>query len=391
MKGCVYAPNGETTVEGAVVYVPGTSGAKSRGAATPEPAIVSTTSGADGSFTLTGVPAGSQTLKIAKGSWIKAFNINVAADKETMAPSADTTLPIDDSGDSKVLKMAVITGNWDRMQDVLAKLGMGELDTATNQLKLGTEKFDLYDGDESLSGKTGPDGAYKTAIELLNNPAEMAKYDVIFINCGAWVNDDFSSGSTISNNVKSYVSNGGSLYVTDLSYDVVEQTFPDAIDFMGSDSTSAGQAEDMGAADVGDTDITCDASIQDPALKSWLAKNYAGALNGDGTITIRGFLGGWAVMNSVPASTKTWIQGNISYGSYGSEALSASKGRSHTLRSTSSTRNRDSAVKPLTVTFKYGSGRVLFTSYHTEEESPSPNLTPQECVLTYLVFEITAL
>ena len=35
----------------------------------------------------------------------------------------------------------------------------------------------------------------------------------------------------------------------------------------------------------------------------------------------------------------------------------------------------------------HGSGTVLFSSYHTEA-SPQPNLTPQDRILQYLIFEV---
>lgn len=50
LRGVIYASDGVTPVAGATVYVP------SGRASTPEPAITSTVTAEDGSFTLTGVP-----------------------------------------------------------------------------------------------------------------------------------------------------------------------------------------------------------------------------------------------------------------------------------------------------------------------------------------------
>ena len=45
-------------------------------------------------------------------------------------------------------------------------------------------------------------------------------------------------------------------------------------------------------------------------------------------------------------------------------------------------------VKPLTVTLQIGSGKVLYSSYHTDELEPSSGFHPQERILQYLVFEL---
>ncbi|MBN1513613.1 MAG: carboxypeptidase regulatory-like domain-containing protein [Phycisphaerae bacterium] len=336
VEGTVYAPNGTTSLAGATVAVPG--------AAPTDPPTTSTTSGPDGSFCLENVPPGDVTITITKGSWNTSFQLSVIAGKSITALAQWTTLPASGTGAATI---AVIEGGYDRMQDILAKLGMGTVD-AKGYLVPGSEPFDVYG----------------SASDLFFDTARMATYDIIFINCGA---DEYAiEDAAVIRNIRDYVNQGGKLYVTDQAYDYVEQVFPAAIDFYGSDDTPADQAELQDAAQEGAPDITVEAAVLDEPLADWLQQRSA--LNSDGTVHIAGFLRGWVGIDQVPGTTKVWITGDAAM--WGSLPDPTSP-----------------EIRPLTVTFESGDGRVLFTSYHTEE-SASPDLRPQEWILAYLAFEL---
>ncbi len=257
--------------------------------------------------------------------------------------------------------MAVVTGSYDRMQDVLAKLGFGEIDSTSGMLIEGTEEFDIYNG---VGGEYG----VGSIEDLLTNATTMAQYSTIFLNCGC--SEELLDGDqreTVLANIRAYVQNGGSFYVTDLAYDYVEQAFPAAIDYVGSSATPTDTPEDMGDAEVGTSEITTEATVLDDTLRSWL--DDRGALNADDTIHIAGFMSGWVVMNGVGVDTTRWTEGSIKYDDY---------------EGGTGTRTE---VKTLTVSFAHGSGKVIYSSYHTVEEDFSPTLHPQEWILSYLVFE----
>ena len=336
VEGIVYAPNGITSLAGATVSVPGS--------APSDPPVTSTTSGPDGSFRLQDVPAGGVTIRITKGSWSTSFELNVVAGQSVTAPREKTTLPATGAGAAKI---AVIEGAYDRMEDILAKLGLGTVD-AWGSLEWGTEKFD----------------SYESADALLLDPAKLAEYDIVFIDCGTseWSLDD----AALIQNLRDYVNQGGKLYVTDQAYDFVEQAFPAAVDFYGAQETPVDQPEGQDEAQMGSGGIEVDATPLDDTLRAWLQSHAA--LNADGTVHIAGFLSDWAAIEQVPATTKVWITGDVSLmldpADQGAEG-----------------------VRPLTVSFESGSGRVLYTSYHTEEGG-SPDLRPQEWVLAYLAFEL---
>src|SRR6185369_4934856 len=131
ITGTVYAPNGTDPIPSANVYVLATPVAKLSLAAVnvwdPSGASTKTTTAADGTFTLENVPAGATTVYIIKGFFKKAFVANVTPDTSTRILDSLTTLPAttDIASGIGIPKIAVVRGAWDKIEDVLAKLGLG--------------------------------------------------------------------------------------------------------------------------------------------------------------------------------------------------------------------------------------------------------------------------
>jgi len=362
-------------------------------------------------------------MKIEKGSLTKTVSLSCSGTSCAIA-ATDSTLPASGTG---ALKMAVVTGQYDSIQDVLAKLGFGELDSNTNKLKVGTEKFTLFrGGDSSLDSTLSSTSTttYPTSRTLFNDLTLMKTFNIIFINCGAELITSLSASesvktlskglsheayhqmlhkalggkstsgtltldATLVSNLKAYVNAGGRLYVTDLSFDYIEQPFPEAMDFEGNTANDSATPETNDSeVDVGISGITSDATVNNSTMSSWLsgrasntiasgtpgnsctttANGNATALNSDGTIRIGDFLSGWAVMNKAYDSTTTiWIQGPVTFGS-----------------------TTTATTRPLTISRPIGSsgGKVLYSSYHTAHSCPTSGFWPQERVLQYLVFEV---
>ena len=89
---------------------------------------------------------------------------------------------------------------------------------------------------EIINGQTGAD-----LLQFLGSAENMSVYDMVFFDGGHLEEDVIydTDGSDSAGNVaqvhaalESYVSQGGTLYVTDWSYDVVERIWPDYIDFL---------------------------------------------------------------------------------------------------------------------------------------------------------------
>ena len=272
------------------------------------------------------------------------------------------------TGTPAATRMAVVTGSFDSVQNVLAKLGFGTLDASGLQLVLGSEQFDLFDGDDTLPA------SYPEFVALFQDGdssgrPDIFNYAIVFLNCG--LDESVGADPARLQILRDYVEQGGRLYVSDLAYDFVEQVFPQYVDFEGSAGTAAASPETVGAAELGETDITSAATL-DPQLQAWLGGVTCGSggscLNANGTATIEGFLSGWAVMAgahaSAPSNVRVWVSGPVTFD------------------------GQATAVnRPLTVGFNVGSGRVTYTSYHNEPFG-AVGFVAVERILQFLVFEL---
>ncbi len=436
VQGTVFAANGSDPISGATVYIPGTASSGLTAADSPQK-IVQTDCGsaggtvscddppeascaqvcscADGSYTLdvSSCDTSSGIVFYKKGSFTGQANLDCTTDP----CSVDIA-----GGVSSTAKIAVVTGAFDEIEDVLAKLGFGDVAAAgelnEGKLVIGTESFTIFRGggprDFELSS-ADPDGdKYLASSALFNDLDLMNSFDIIFVNCGT--TESVASAltlqqmvvekgtqaahahyhatqaittPTIQGNIRSFVDGGGVFYATDLAYDFIEQSIPEFMKFEG-DPDDAATAGSTNAAQLGDSGIISDADVKNAGMNSWITASTlttntidsatspnggscattlsgnsgSSNLNGDGTIRIGDFLSGWGLMNSThDAETFVWIEGPVTWSF------------------------SESGTRPLTASRKVGSGCVLYSSYHTSHSCPTTGFWPQERVLQYLVFE----
>mgnify|MGYP005755479561 CR=1 FL=1 len=371
VSGRLMAPDGETPIANALVYLEDSTAVDPVGVdvrpqaprqlacgTVPESTWAATCTGADGRFSLTAELPGNPRLVAIKG----VFRLERGFSASSSGTTALGNVALEAASGAR---LAVVTGTYDRIQDVLAKLGYGQVNTL-GMLQLGTETFALFNGDGSLPTYASFDALFADANS--DGRPDLHNYDVVFLNCG--LSELSAQDPTRIAALRAYVEAGGRLYVSDLAYDYVEQVFPQYIDFEGGGGTAAHMPEPLGAAEVGRSGITVNASL-DPALSAWLASVTCAdgaCLNSDGTAHIEGFLSGWAVMHGAhpdqSANVRVWAQGPVSFSGQTSPVQ-----------------------RPLTVSFPHGQGRVTYTSYHTEPGFGT-GLQPQERILQYLVFEL---
>lgn len=420
VTGIVLAPNGDP-IPGATVSVP-TSAVSSLSKANrahlfklaagdgtecsdpTEESCASTCSGASGLFTLdvSDCETDAAQMVIEKGALYRVLGLSCEEDASECELTAEDTTFGSDTGTTTYPKVAVVLGSWDRMQDVLAKLAPDAYGTpnAYGQLEVGEENTENLTFIFRNNTDTITEG-YDSFDEYLDGTKSLDGFDIVFINCGGQVvgeasESDHVEAMLVDDDVKGllsdYVSNGGALYVTDLSYDFVEQVFPEFMEYENDDSeTHLGGIND---AQVGTSGDYLDATVHDDTLSAWLEsvevnaavggespgnpgvsadcynvdgegshQTVTGALNEDGTVPVGDFLSNWARMINIhDDDTKVWI-------SSGDVELDMLENR------------------PLTASRVVGEGRVFYSSYHTADECPTPNFWPQERVLQYLVFE----
>jgi hypothetical protein len=366
LSGTVYAPNGTDPLPGALVYVPmgalpplppsGTCDA----CATVPNAFVQTHSGAAGLFAFDRVPAGNIQVVIQMGRFRRAVSLMAPCGQAVHLSADQSRLPRSHT-EGDVPRVAIATGSVDRMEDVIAKIGLDDVD--------------LYQGKSPAPSGNN----YPMLDALLMDGARLASYDIVLINCHNSFERLLMSGPTVGN-VAEFVRAGGRLFVDDLSYEFVEWPFPAAIDFEPDPSGNALMSTvpqgALDAAEIGTGGTTAmpsapvTATVMDDDLRTWLS-GFPGTLAADGSVSIQGWLHGWAVMHAVPPQTKVWVEGNVSW-------------------------TGGSGTRPLSVGLDYkgidgmGCGRIVFNSYHTVPlmSSPTSPFLPQERILEYLFFQI---
>jgi hypothetical protein len=343
LTGTVLAPEGTIPISGALVYLTHT-----QPEAIPQQVfcdkcidlgtdIPYTLSAADGSFSLDAYQTGEQYLVVQKGAFRRVRTVNVAKGEQSVGPDV-TTLPSvqDPQNGDDIPKMAVLDGIYDDIENTLGKLGLGEVD-GSGSLMVGTESFDYIQGSAR--------DAFLTDYDTLS------QYHVVFFPCADSWPDSYLTDPAVLDNLRRFMAEGGRLYVTDWSYDVLRQTDPTPITWLGDDG-SFGSAHLLPSYDAPST-------ATEPGLAEWLAAqgitSFVTELNYTAIESVNPYTApdeDGAVTDFTPT---VWVTGEYQ------------------------------GQRPLTVSYQYGCGRALFSTYHTEAGS---TLLTQERALLYIVLEV---
>lgn len=156
----------------------------------------------------------SYTVYVQYGSSvIDMFDVAVEGTEEVVLPDPQCS----SSSNSAV---AIISGDYDHLDEVLPAFGIA----------------DFY----LVNGQTGDE-----MVQFLQSAENLVQYEAIFFAGGHIEEDVFydTDGSDSAGDVarvnealSAYVEAGGTLVATDWSYDVIEQNWPNKIDFLGEDT-----------------------------------------------------------------------------------------------------------------------------------------------------------
>lgn len=272
-----------------------------------------TTSDEDGYWILDDLASGTYTVYVQYGSsTLDMFDATVKNESETEVPSGAC------SGSADV-EVAVVTGDFDDFDAVLEAVGIG--------------------GAHDVDGQTGAE-----LLQFLENPDEMAKYDAIFfagghLEEGIFYSTDGSAAETVAtvkDNLKTYVTDGGKVFASDWSYDVIEETWPGQITFLGSG--------DPDSAQIGEPEL----------LVSDVNSNDLEDTLGSETVKMDHDLDAWPVADAVGDDAKVFLSADATW-----------------------RKGMDTAVEknsPLIVEFEAGKGAAVFTSFRMSANLEGPRL-----------------
>ena len=202
------------------------------------------------------------------------------------------------------------------------------------------------------------DGTHRGQLEsfLLDLPA-MEAYDLIFFNGGCLeegifydtVDAENPVPVTVIENIQAYVEGGGRIYASDWSYDLIEQAWPDKIDFLGVDHVPD-------SAQLGNAQLV-NSSISNEVLGLFLEDD-------DGEMDVLYDLPVWPPIEQVGNTVSTHLLGTVTYREAGVDIPISSS--------------------PLIVSFNGGGGKVVFSTFRL-----AANLDSQMLQLwKYAMFEL---
>lgn len=288
-----------------------------------------------GRFELGDLAVGPITVTIRSGNFRNEFQATIRAG--TIVPAGDA---ISDKIclESDAARIGVVTGDYDRISNILGGLGFD---------------FQLVCG-----GRRD----HRAARQALSDPNLGAAFDVLFFNCASGINFRHTNPEVdaIKANLRRFVAGGGSVYVSDLAADVIEQVWPEMIDFELVARPAVAAPDCCVCADcppecLANTPTTCDLQNDLPVecatgagvagrgmrgtVEGRIVPEFLQQAVGSEAFDVVFNLGGWMQMNAVAAEV---------------EVLVAAP---------------DGA--PLMVLFEPspGGGRVAYTSFHTHTQA----------------------
>lgn len=364
LTGTVYAPNLELPISGALVYltdepvesVP--DGIYCANCVELDCDVPFTLTNADGSFELPAVAGPGQQLVVHKGQFLRVVDFEVAPGTNPV-PANQSNLPgmWNPAQGMWIPRIGVYDADPDRVYNVLAKFGLGQVDGSGNLVQ-GTEQFTLIDSNDQ--------GAAMDNLDFID------QFHILFLPCAAtkyWNNAPNVPQSRIDN-LRAYVENGGKLYATDHSNEYIEAPFPNYQEFHNPGMPDIQPAyEAIGI-------------VQDAALLDWLeALPPALADIGGGNPTLYALPG---ITTELNYSGIDQVADIIVQNDQGEDV---NVGHHVWVEGPCYSCSNPNTPRPMAISGQYGCGRMMYSTFETSS-SAHQGLNPQELVLLYMILEI---
>jgi hypothetical protein len=332
LRGLVCAPNAQTYVAHALVIANVTD---CDGVAKQFQTYTDT----EGYYHFPELPCGVHEVIASAGSFSTTYTVAIEVDQETDM----TGIGVKQCFKAQDVKIAVLWGQWDDLQELLYTLGF-----SVDYYFFKDQYYDDAPWEEI------------EAYQLLSDTAKLAEYDILFFNCGSvalqWVTEMIH----VRQNVESFVLNGGSIWASDLSWAYIEGAFPDAIDFWGDTDLPDVPMADDGPQNA-EGNQTVPATVVDPILQTHLGVVAFDAEYGAGPLI--------HVTEAGPGTT-VHVTGMVKVKNPNAEGLFDPE--------------FIHVPGPLVLSFTpaASAGRVVYTTFHNDEQADALILK----ILYYLVF-----
>lgn len=308
-----------------------------------------------GAFRIPDLRAGPARVRIQSGRFTAQYEVEILAGTEvTLSPTGNSKVCLEPDA----VGLAVLTGDYDRIEEVLDGLGF---------------EYALHCGDSQ---------AHRAGRHLLADFAALSSFEVLFVNCTTGIDLRASNPEVelLRDNLRAFVAQGGSLYVSDLAADFVEAIWPDRVDFA---MQSPPVREDPDCCVCLDCAAVCDAAPRpspfcpEPTtepqqcvggggvrgagrvgrIEARIVDDRLAALYGARALPIDFDLPGWVEIDGVSADVEVLVEGDFG-----------------------------DRVRPLIVAFQpeRGGGRVVYTSFHNDDQATEDI----RALLSALVFEL---
>ena len=250
-------------------------------------------------------------------------------------------------------KVAVITGDGDRIEDLLTRLGI---------------TFTTYDGRDGFDSSAGP---------FLANAQEMATYDIIFINCAAattsYTVDLGNQSSQLTQNLREYVLAGGSLYASDWAVVFQALSFPEHVRPRISGGGGVNSPFDTKRLE-GYAPQTVQADVVDTFLQAALQKDHVSISFPNETGARSTY---WGLLQDLNEDARVLVRGNVTTCQVGGQFCDDRTGPGPSVQA------------PLALGFKLTpitqrGGNVYYTSFHNIAQEGDDVVN----ILKYIIFHL---
>ncbi len=372
----VYVPN--ATVE---PFKPGVVCDACGGAVASGAPLVFSITGPDGKFRLTNVPTGDNVpVVIQLGRWRRQIVIPRVEACQTLDLPVDSTRLPRNKTEGDIPQMALSTGDVDRLECVLRKMGIDESEfTAPG----GNGRVHMYQN-PNRPGQRAPDGSSNPDSALTNGSTDLTRYDMAIYACGGVApprqlpaNDPVVTQQT---RLVDYANGGGKLFITHYNYRWLYRNPP------WRDTANWGD-ENPQARPTNPLTATIDQSFpKGMAFARWLEIVGAQSASAPGSIDINDPRNDITSVPRPGAATPPAVQRFI----YSGDADDPDTVQHFTFNT------------PLGTPEASQCGRVLFSDFHVANAASSANpaafpascsntpLTPQEKVLEFMLFDLAS-